>query len=75
MVVTQKYLNELSFKIIGAAIEVHKIMGRGLLESVYHQCLKEELRFRNINFVSEFPLFSKGKRWNAILDVICLLKV
>ena len=38
----QKYINELSFKIIGAVIEVHKIMGRGLIESVYHQCLKEE---------------------------------
>lgn len=50
---TQKYLNELSFQIIGAAIEVHKIMGRGLLESVYHQCMKEELRVRNINFISE----------------------
>lgn len=41
---TQKYLNELSFKIIGAAIEVHTIMGRGLLESVYHQCMKEEFK-------------------------------
>jgi GxxExxY protein len=63
MMVTQKYLNELSFKIIGAAIEVHKIMGRGLLESVYHQCLKEELRLRNINFVSELkiPVVFKGK--------------
>jgi len=39
---SQKYINELSFKIIGAVIEVHKIMGRGLIESVYHQCLKEE---------------------------------
>ena len=39
---SQKYINELSFKIIGAAIEVHKIMGRGLIESIYHQCLKEE---------------------------------
>jgi GxxExxY protein len=56
MMVTQKYLNELSFKIIGAAIEVHEIMGRGLLESVYHQCLKEELRLRNINFVSELKI-------------------
>ncbi|MFV8358464.1 GxxExxY protein [Flavobacterium sp. XS1P32] len=60
---TQKYLNELSFQIIGAAIEVHKIMGRGLLESVYHQCMKEELRVRNINFISELkiPIIYKGK--------------
>ena len=61
--ITQKYLNELSFQIIGAAIEVHKIMGRGLLESVYHQCMKEELRVRNINFISELkiPVIYKGK--------------
>jgi hypothetical protein len=39
--ITQKYLDELTYEIVGAAIEVHKIMGRGLLESVYHQCLKE----------------------------------
>ena len=32
---TQKYLDELTFKVIGAAIEVHKNMGSGLLESVY----------------------------------------
>ncbi len=33
---TQKYLDDLTYEVIGAAIEVHKIMGRGLLESVYH---------------------------------------
>lgn len=41
--VTQKYLDGLTYEVIGAAIEVHKIMGSGLLENVYHQCLKEEL--------------------------------
>lgn len=61
--VTQKYLDSLTYNIIGAAIEVHKIMGRGLLESVYHQCLKEELKLRNINFISEMkvPVIYKGK--------------
>ncbi|OYY04010.1 MAG: GxxExxY protein, partial [Sphingobacteriia bacterium 35-40-5] len=39
--ITQRYLDELTYVVVGAAIEVHKIMGRGLLESVYHQCLKE----------------------------------
>lgn len=60
---TQKYLDNLTYSIIGAAIEVHKIMGRGLLESVYHQCLKEELTLRNINFVSEMkiPIIYKEK--------------
>lgn len=51
-IVTKKYLDELTYEIIGATIEVHKIMGRGLLESVYHQCLKEELEHRKINFLT-----------------------
>ncbi len=61
---TQKYLDKLTFNVIGAAIEVHKNMGSGLLESVYHQCMIEELTNRNINFVSEFkvPVVYKGKK-------------
>jgi len=60
---TQKHLDNLTYSIIGAAIEVHKIMGKGLLESVYHQCLKEELTLRNINFISEMriPIIYKAK--------------
>ena len=61
--VTKKYLDSLTYEIIGGAIEVHKIMGRGLLESVYHQCLKEELLHKKINFLTEMkiPVVYKGK--------------
>jgi GxxExxY protein len=61
--ITQKYLDELTYEVIGSAIEVHKIMGRGLLESVYHKCLKEELIHRKINFLTEMkvPLIYKEK--------------
>lgn len=48
--ITQKYLNDLTYQVVDAAIEVHKLMGGGLLESVYHHCLKEELEHRKINF-------------------------
>lgn len=60
---TQKYLDELTYEVVGAAIEVHKIMGRGLLESIYHQCLKEELLHRKINFLTEMkvPVVYKNK--------------
>ncbi len=36
--ITQKKINEISYKIIGCAIEVHKELGPGLLESVYETC-------------------------------------
>ena len=63
MEITQKYLDELTYDVLGAAIEVHKLMGRGLLESVYQECLKEELRHRKINFLSELkiPVVYKNK--------------
>lgn len=65
--ITKKYLDQLTYEIIGSAIEVHKNMGRGLLESVYHQCLKQELLHRKINFLTEMrvPIEYKG----ALLDV------
>ena len=68
---TKKYLDELTYEIIGCAIEVHKVMGRGLLETVYHQCLKEELLQRNINYISEMklPVLYKGKSLN--IDFRC----
>lgn len=61
--IPKKYLDELAYEIIGSAIEVHKFMGSGLLESVYHQCLKEELMLRKINFLTEMkiPVEYKGK--------------
>ena len=53
---TKKYLDELTYEIIGSSIEVHKVMGSGLLESVYQQCLKEELKHRKINFCTEMKI-------------------
>jgi GxxExxY protein len=42
--ITQKYINDLTYKIIGFAIEVHKELGPGLLESVYEKCLAHLLQ-------------------------------
>jgi GxxExxY protein len=55
-------LNKLSKKIIGAAIEVHKIMGPGLLETVYEECLCHELFLRGIMFDRQayLPVKYKG---------------
>jgi GxxExxY protein len=62
--ITQKYLDDLTYEVIGASIEVHKSMGRGLLESVYHECLKEELIHRKIDFLSELkiPVIYRSKK-------------
>ena len=47
---------ELTHLIIGAAIEVHKTLGPGLLESAYEACLAEELTSRKIPFERQAPL-------------------
>lgn len=68
---TRKHLDELTYQILGAAIEVHKIMGRGLLESVYQECMIEELTYRKINFQTEMkvPVIYKSKMLN--IDFRC----
>jgi len=72
---TKKYLDDLTYEIIGGAIEVHKIMGRGLLESVYHQCLKEELTHRKINFLTELRIPVVYKEKTLDIDFRCDLFV
>jgi GxxExxY protein len=47
---------ELTEKIIGAAIEVHRALGPGLLESAYEECLCRELNLRELSFERQVPL-------------------
>ncbi len=49
-------INTLSSKIIGAAIEVHKTLGPGLLESAYEECLCHEFSLRGLSFERQKPL-------------------
>src|SRR4051794_7263083 len=53
---------ELTGRIIGAAIEVHRTLGPGLLESTYFPCLQFELAARNLRFVTQHsvPIIYKG---------------
>ena len=48
--------NEITDQIIGAAIEVHRVVGPGLLESAYEDCLCHELKLRAIAFERQRPL-------------------
>lgn len=62
LMITKSYLNDLSYRVVGCAIEVHKYLGPGLLESVYHDCLKQELVLQGFNFKSQLvvPVNYKG---------------
>lgn len=66
---TKSYLDQLTYDIIGAAIEVHNNLGPGLLESIYHECMKIELRSRNIPFEAEMsvPVFYDGHPLETVL--------
>ncbi|GAC1618102.1 MAG: GxxExxY protein [Candidatus Acidiferrum sp.] len=47
---------ELTHQIIGAAIEVHRVLGPGLLESAYEECFSRELSLRNLRFQRQLPV-------------------
>lgn len=49
-------INSLTEQIIGAAIEVHRVLGPGLLESAYEECLCYELTLRRIPYERQLPL-------------------
>jgi GxxExxY protein len=60
-------VNEITDRIIGAAIEVHRTLGPGLLESAYRQCLCHELQLSGLAFSCEqgLPVVCKEIRLRA----------
>ena len=75
MIITQKYINEISYKIIGCAIEVHKHLGPGLLESVYDLCFIDEMRSVGLSVKSQIniPVQYKGKDLGGSLKLDLLV--
>jgi GxxExxY protein len=73
---TKSELKDLVYQINGAAIEVHKNLGPGLLESVYHKCLEKEFELRGIKFISELriPIEYKGLTLEADLRLDFLVE-
>ena len=69
-------VNKTTETIIGAAIEVHRHLGPGLLESAYEECLCEELTLRKIPFKRQFPLpvSYKGKNLDCGYRIDLLVK-
>lgn len=74
--ITQKFINELSYKIVGAAINVHKELGPGLLESVYEKILKYELEIKGFKVSSQIqiPIIYKEKSINCELRLDLLVE-
>ncbi|MGM0946919.1 MAG: GxxExxY protein [Bacteroidota bacterium] len=64
MVSSRKEVDALSYQIVGAAIEVHKHLGPGLLESVYQRCMAIELGIIGLDFKQEMeiPIEYKGNK-------------
>ena len=71
MEITKTYLLDLVYKVNGAAIEVHKTLGPGLLESVYHKCMAKELSLRNINYMSEYKIPYSYKGIDLDIELRC----
>lgn len=67
-------LNKISKQVLDAAIEVHKQLGPGLLESVYEYCLCKELELRNIKYSKQvkIPILYKGEPVGTeyIIDIL-----
>jgi len=72
---TQKYIDHLSYNIIGCAIEVHKLLGPGLLESIYTKCLIQELKIKGYVVCNQLmiPLDYKGVEMNCELRLDILV--
>jgi GxxExxY protein len=64
----------LTEQVIGAAIEVHRVLGPGLLESVYQRCLCQELGLRGVEYQEhvELPVVYKGTKLdcNFFMDIV-----
>ena len=75
MDLTRSYLKDLVYKVNGAAIKVHRTLGPGLLESVYHKCMIHELQLRNIRYRSEMCIPIKYDDLELDVDIRCDLLV
>lgn len=79
----RRKLNDLTKSVIGAAIEVHRALGPGLLESAYEICLCRELNIRQIQFQRQLPIALEykgvkldcGYRSDVIIEETVLLEV
>jgi GxxExxY protein len=75
--------NEIGSHVVDAAIEVHRLLGPGLLESVYEVALSHELQLRGLSVEAQVPIdveyksvrFEKGFRADLLIDGIVILEL
>jgi GxxExxY protein len=80
---TKERANYLSQQVIGAANEVHRMLGPGLLESVYEECLCREIFLRGIAFDRQIPLpveykgihLDCGYRLDLVIDNLVIIEL
>jgi len=72
---TQKHVNGIAYTIIGCAIEVHKHLGPGLLESVYQICMIDELKSQRLDVQSQvyLPIHYKDRNLGGVLKLDLLV--
>jgi GxxExxY protein len=74
---------ELTESVIGAAIEVHRALGPGLLESAYEECLCHEFQLRNVGFERQVPLpvhykgvkLDCGYRLDLVVENVLIIEI
>ena len=69
MRITKQYLDELTYKIIGCAIEVHKEVGPGLIESFYEKCFERELFIQELKYESQRSVNARYKGVQITADL------
>ena len=74
--------DELTHEVIGAAIEVHRLLGPGLLESIYEEALCHELELRRLRFEREKPvdvlykgLVIRGQRLDILVENVLVVEI
>src|SRR5688572_2768951 len=83
MHITKKYLDDLTYEILGYTIEVHRQLGPGLLEKIYEKCLARELVIKGIpfEFQQTVPLCYKGLnleadlRYDLLIDNLIITEI
>ena len=76
-------VNDLTGAIIGAAIEVHRALGPGLLESAYQECLCRELFLRGLRFKRQYPIpleykgikLDKSYQLDLLVENCCVVEI